>query len=971
MKTLFFSMLCALSLQAGAPSSYTLVEERAELEILNPTLSERKTAKLRLANGLQAYIISDPHLPKSAAALAVQAGSWDDPEQYPGMAHFLEHMLFMGNEAYPKEFEYMQFINENGGMVNAYTASDRTVYMFSINNDRFEGALDRFSHFFIDPLFLPSCINRELHAVDQEHSKNIEHDGWRQYMIFKETANGDHPCAKFSTGNADTLGGIPQDAMKQWYKEHYSANKMHLVLYSALPLDELIELANERFCAVATSEKGPVHFSADMISEKQKGKLVYIKPVKDIKVLSLTWELSEELALDIDSKAGDLLAYILKNGGKNSLLGSLKQQHLAENVSASEDSFSPTNKIFTLDVELTEKGVKQIHTVINCCFEALARLKKTGIPRYIFDELKTIQTVGYAYQSREDAFSYVSTAAHRLVDEPLETFPQKTLTPTEYKPERYTQYLDALTPQSCVYFVMADPQISGVVPDKSEKWMGAEYCVQTIDSKQINAWGSTGINPQIGLPLPNAYVPKNLDLIHQTFSKEAIHPTLLTNAPCGKIYYSDDTQYLTPQTNQLFRIKSPYLDGSAKQGAYMDLYLKSVYDALFPISQAAESAGSKISFSHGKFALMVGIEGYSEPSARLCENVFEGLKKVKPTHEQFNLYKASLLSHYENASKELPVFQSLEMVSSVLFNDAPTNEEKYQALKKISYEEFLQFSANLLKKAYVEGLIYGNLSKEEAEHLSSSLFSILNADPYLESDHHTREILLLPQDRGPFMLTQTTPMQGNAAVLVIQQGPYSFDRRASQEVLAKVIRNEFFETLRTKQQTAYFAKAWEKEEEMQLLQLFAVQSSSHLPHDLISRFELFLEDFVKQYTTHMPPERFENVRQMAIRSLEMPPENLTGSAARLFTLAFDYGGDFDLIDKRIRALQALTYEQTQQEAIATLSRLNKRRLAILLEGAAQKDREFRYETTSKKDLRAGGRFVTKNELLLEQEEAVR
>ena len=166
-------LLCALPLTAKEDNAYTIVENRATLPILNPALEGRKVEKLVLDNGLQIYLISDPGADQSAAGVAVGAGSWEDPKEYPGMAHFLEHMLFMGTGAYPNEFEYMQFINDHGGSVNAFTASDRTVYMFSVNNDAFDESLDRFSHFFIDPLFSPNCINRELHAVDQEHSKNI------------------------------------------------------------------------------------------------------------------------------------------------------------------------------------------------------------------------------------------------------------------------------------------------------------------------------------------------------------------------------------------------------------------------------------------------------------------------------------------------------------------------------------------------------------------------------------------------------------------------------------------------------------------------------------------------------------------------------------------------------------------------------------------------------------------------------
>ena len=211
--SLYFPYLLAHA-ELTKESAYRVVSDKNKLPILTPALAERKIEKLVLNNGLQVYLISDPGADQSAAGVAVECGAWNDPKEYPGMAHFLEHMLFMGTATYPKEFEYMQFIFDHGGKVNAYTASDRTVYMFSINNDDFSAAFDRFSHFFLDPLLSTSCINRELHAVDQEHSKNIEHDGWRQYMIFKETGNPNHPNSAFSTGNAKTLSGIPQEALK-------------------------------------------------------------------------------------------------------------------------------------------------------------------------------------------------------------------------------------------------------------------------------------------------------------------------------------------------------------------------------------------------------------------------------------------------------------------------------------------------------------------------------------------------------------------------------------------------------------------------------------------------------------------------------------------------------------------------------------------------------------------------------------
>jgi insulysin len=78
---------------------------------------------LVLPNGLRVILVSDPKADKAAAALSVSVGSFSDPEEIPGLAHFLEHMLFLGSEKYPGENDYSEYLSENGGYSNAYTAA--------------------------------------------------------------------------------------------------------------------------------------------------------------------------------------------------------------------------------------------------------------------------------------------------------------------------------------------------------------------------------------------------------------------------------------------------------------------------------------------------------------------------------------------------------------------------------------------------------------------------------------------------------------------------------------------------------------------------------------------------------------------------------------------------------------------------------------------------------------------------------
>ena len=66
-----------------------------------------------------------------------------DPDEYPGLAHFCEHMLFMGSGKYPDENDYEKFIAENGGSTNAFTFEDYTTYYHDIAPDALVPSLDR------------------------------------------------------------------------------------------------------------------------------------------------------------------------------------------------------------------------------------------------------------------------------------------------------------------------------------------------------------------------------------------------------------------------------------------------------------------------------------------------------------------------------------------------------------------------------------------------------------------------------------------------------------------------------------------------------------------------------------------------------------------------------------------------------------------------------------------------------------
>ncbi len=82
----------------------------------------RSYRPLLLDNGITVLLAHDPQAKHFAASVSVRAGASSDPRVLPGLAHFCEHMCFLGSKAYPEENEYKKYLAKHGGKSNASTS---------------------------------------------------------------------------------------------------------------------------------------------------------------------------------------------------------------------------------------------------------------------------------------------------------------------------------------------------------------------------------------------------------------------------------------------------------------------------------------------------------------------------------------------------------------------------------------------------------------------------------------------------------------------------------------------------------------------------------------------------------------------------------------------------------------------------------------------------------------------------------
>eukprot|EP01084_Bolivina_argentea_P292693 503264_1 len=253
-------------------------------------LDKRDYRIITLRNNLEAILISDKNTKKASCAIAVGVGYFEDPLEIPGLAHFLEHMLFLGTQKYPKENQYHEFIQNHGGIKNALTSTDKTIYNFDISHEYLKQAIDIFSQFFISPLFTESATNRELNAVNAEHSKNLQDDTERLWQFDASLALNNHPFNKFGTGNLNTL---TNDKLRQYliefYSKYYSSSIMKLVIYGKESLNELQNIVLDNFLLIKNNGNNMIKYSENVFDLNKFPLLYKIIPIKQNRILRICW----------------------------------------------------------------------------------------------------------------------------------------------------------------------------------------------------------------------------------------------------------------------------------------------------------------------------------------------------------------------------------------------------------------------------------------------------------------------------------------------------------------------------------------------------------------------------------------------------------------------------------------------------------------------------------------------------------
>lgn len=315
-----------------------------------------------LKNNIKYSIIQDKNISQASVCVCIKAGSINNPKEYQGLAHFLEHMLFLGSKKYPKENYFDDTLKCHGGISNAYTALFETVYYFSVNNNYLEKILDIFSRFFIDPLFDKDSVSREINAINSEHMKNYHNDMWRLNHFLTNLSDKDSIINKFTTGNLDSLKKKNvREKMIEFYNSYYCSNNITVALITPDNITDVNKLFSNIFNKIPNKKSIKNNITKTNKFFNNSKTEYQIIPVLDNINIYYVWEINFPFNF-LNNKVFDIIDFAIEDDGKNNL----EQILFKKNLINSLGSFVLEEGMFVLNININKnKNIKNTIQKIN------------------------------------------------------------------------------------------------------------------------------------------------------------------------------------------------------------------------------------------------------------------------------------------------------------------------------------------------------------------------------------------------------------------------------------------------------------------------------------------------------------------------------------------------------------------------------------------------------------------------------
>ena len=876
-----------LSLPARNPASSTVISSPNDP-------SQYRT--ITLANGLQVLLVHDPRADKASAAMDVNAGSAQEPADVPGLAHFLEHMLFISTERYPTPGEFMDFISANSGQTNAYTASDHTNFIFSITPPHFQEALDRFAQFFTASQFKPEFVDRERHAVNSEYQMQMQNDAFRINDVVNVVTNPEHPFHRFSVGSLDTLkdgpAGSLRDRLLGFYNSHYSARNMKLVVMGPQPLSQLEQWVRSSFKDVPDRKVDDAPITVDMVRADQLPLAVTARSQQETPEVQFLFQTTSDIQ-HMEQQPLRFISALLGSENEGTLLSRLRAKGWATGLSVGSFDSDRHQDLFSIDITLTPEGRQHIDDIQASVFASIDQARQ-GLDAWRFDEQSLLARQHFRFLQTDTSFERASALAALMQQVPISEVNVAGYRLDKFDPALLRSVLDDMTPKRLIRLYTA-PDVQG---DKTTQDFHVPYTVE-----HIKQWPAGKALEGIHIPSRNPFIAQDLTVM----PLKAAQPRQLTAQQGMDLWYAPDSSFGTPSVEWRLNLSNSLSARSARDHMLNVLLTRWLNDSLVETLYPAAEAGQASLASTHIFGTTISLAGWRDRQPEVMDTLLRQLQSGEITADSFARVKQRLTDNLRNEEHSTLFRQLVSQSNRRLITPHWSTAQELEALQNLTLQDLIDFRQQWLKELHIQGVVVGNLDEATARKTADVINAQLKPQLPLTADIKPKPLAL--EGKLPIFRPQTD--QKDSAILRFTQGRNdSATETARYMVLGQLINQPFFTQLRTREQLGYVATA----REHSILQapgiLYVLQSPTRDSNTLFERVGAWETEFDKTVKS-MTPKQLQRYKEALVDSLKERDSSLNDLTDRIWGQLLFGWTRFDRREQLINAVQGVSVKDIQ------------------------------------------------------------
>ncbi len=883
----------------------TKVDAQAPANVIKSPKDTREYHSFSLDNRMQVMLVKDNSSEIAAVSLALAVGSFQNPPQQQGLAHYLEHMLFLGTEKYPEPNSLQKFIDHNSGRWNAYTAPDHTNYFFSLPSEKLDQALDMFSDYFKAPRFDLEYSDKERNAVNSEWSMGRSQDGRIINYLNGITGNPAHPASQLAVGNLETLvdkdGSVLNEELVAFFERYYSANIMKLVMVSNQSLEQQEALVRKHFAGVEDKGIERPAVKVPGVTAAEMGKKIHYASVMDLKMLMLRFPMPNNHDA-WRSKPNEYLINLIASEEPGTVAQQLRERNLVKALYARVD---PQEKgydgSFDIYADLTDEGLQKRDEIIAAVFSYLKLITEQGVDKKYFLEQKSIKEKKFANLEMQQPLNTAIGLSGALLNyEPQWVIANPYVYET-FNASAINTVLEIFQPERArIWYISQQEPAANAIPFHEGK-----YSISDITKADVARWRALASTLAFTLPAENdLFSSESVAVVPATIFK----PKLINQEPGMEVWLTHSKNFQDQKGRIDVLLNSDVGASSLENHMLAQLFVRVLESQQLSLMDRAHQAGIGLKFKYNGNDFAIVLDKFNSKHQLLMQRVMEPLKYWQVTPAEFAKAKDSLQQELLNREKAAPFRQMFGLLDKQLLEQSWTREQEKAVVGALKLEQLTAFKERLFARNSLRVFAYGNYDERKVMAIVSEVLKVLPSNRSKLAERFERPHVRPGGGKSIQHDEAITGHTDNALVEYFVLPEQSFEARARMMTLNALVKNSFFTQLRTNEQLGYVVGTSPKMVDQYPGLMFFVQSNTAQLPAIKKRIDRFRKEFSDELQ-QTGEDVVEQIKQSQLDLLNKEPSDFREEMSHLLADFYQGNLEFNSRGQLIDAFEAVALDK--------------------------------------------------------------